>query len=120
MGTTTTTTTSTTTTTTTTTTVASGRKRRSPRELLTDMVMDYSYGFTVIRDGVEVDPSVIFPSKVEDDVEMMGRSGLNVDMIVSDNVPDVQSGTMSWKEVELSGYSSLAGPAMRQRRDPGS
>ena len=37
---------------------------------------------------------------------MMGRSGLNVDMIVGDNVPDVQSGTMSWKEVELSGSSS--------------
>ena len=49
---------------------------------------------------------------------MMGRSGLNVDMIVSDNVPDVQSGTMSWKEVELSGYSSCGRSSHEAEKRP--
>jgi len=72
-----------------------------------DMVHDYAYGFTVIDvdTGDEVDPmTIIAPTAVivarQDDVVDV----LDADLVVDNNV-ELQSGSLTWKEVALSGKS---------------
>merc|ERR1712029_49148 len=93
-----------TTTTTTTTASTSGRRKREVM-MFHDMVHDYTYGFTVIDvdTGDEVDPmTIIAPTAVarQDDVVDV----LDADLVVDNNV-ELQSGSLTWKEVALNGKS---------------
>merc|ERR1712064_210237 len=92
------------TTTTTTTKPPKGRRKREAM-MFQDMMNDYTYGFTVTNaeTGDEVDPmTIIAPTAVarQDDV----LDVLDADFVVDSNV-ELESGSLTWKEVALAGKS---------------
>merc|ERR1712142_257987 len=96
--------TTTTTTTTTTTKAPKGRRKREAM-MFQDLMNDYTYGFTVTdaETGDEVDPmTIIAPTAVarQDDI----LDVLDADFVVDSNV-ELESGSLTWKEVALAGKS---------------
>merc|ERR1712130_532263 len=99
-----------TTTTTTTTTVAASGRRKKEAMMFQDMVHDYTYGFTVIdvETGDEVDPmTIISPTQVAraEDVHDV----LDADLVVDSDV-ELESGSLTWKEVAIGGRSRSSSP----------
>merc|ERR1711945_67906 len=94
----------TTTTTTTTTTGSKGRRKREAM-MFQDMMNDYTYGFTAIdvETGEEVDPMLIIaPTAVARQDNVLDV--LDADFVVDNNV-ELESGSLTWKEVALGGQS---------------